>query len=72
MNKVDHKQVAGDGGKRRGRAHDGEGRALAEIQQACGLVDLGAGEQHRVDRAAALALVGLQRRCRLDLRAQVG
>ena len=49
-----------------------ERRALAQAQQARGLVDLGAGEHHRVDRAAALAVARMQRRRRLDLRAQIG
>ena len=51
-------RIVGDGGKRRRGRHQRERRALAQAQQACGLVDLGAGQHHRVDRAAARALRG--------------
>ena len=48
-------------GKRRGRGAERERLALAQAQQAGHLIDLGAGQHHRLDRAAARCRARMQR-----------
>ena len=66
-------RIVGDGGQSRGGGVKRERRALAQTEQARGLIDLGAGQNHGGDRAAAQSLAARMQVCvRLDLRAQVG
>jgi hypothetical protein len=48
-----------------------ERRTFAQTEQARGLINLGAGQYHVGDRAAARIAAGMQVLVRLDLRAQI-
>ena len=69
--RVEHR-IGRDRREALGRAVERERLALAQIEQAGDLVDLGAGEHHRRDRAVAQSLARVERAGSGELGAQVG
>ena len=69
--RVEHR-IGGDRREALGRAIEREFLALAQIEQAGDLVDLGAGEHHGRDRAVAQSLARLEHAGGGELGAQVG